>query len=238
MIIGILGGMGTFATINAFRQYAEVFKAEKEWDRPRIIIDNRCTMPSRVRAILYYEKRTELLSEMTESLQNLVDMGCDKIILACNTSHVFLPDIFERLPELEGKVINIIDCCVNEIKENEIKKTILIASEGTIESGIFQKKLYEAGIECEYPLPSDYKYIRKCIEAVKQDKYSDDIKETFTSLINRQRACILGCTELPVLVEKYKDSISCPMLYDPFLIALKKIRMEYENEKNINIRCI
>lgn len=53
LVIGVLGGMGTYATINLFKQYAEVFPAEKEWERPRIIIDNRCTMPSRVRAFLY-----------------------------------------------------------------------------------------------------------------------------------------------------------------------------------------
>ena len=52
LIIGVLGGMGTYATIHLFKQYAEIFEAKKEWDRPRMIIDNRCTMPSRVRAIL------------------------------------------------------------------------------------------------------------------------------------------------------------------------------------------
>lgn len=29
LVIGVLGGMGTYATINLFKQYAEVFPAEK-----------------------------------------------------------------------------------------------------------------------------------------------------------------------------------------------------------------
>lgn len=62
-VIRVLGGMGTYATINLFKQYATVFPAEKEWDRPRIIIDNRCTMPSRVRAFLYNENVDELIDE-------------------------------------------------------------------------------------------------------------------------------------------------------------------------------
>jgi aspartate racemase len=73
--IGVLGGMGTYATINMFRQYADIFEAEKEWDRPRIIIDNRCTMPSRVRAIMYNENIELLVDEMIDSLQSLVTMG-------------------------------------------------------------------------------------------------------------------------------------------------------------------
>ena len=68
LVIGVLGGMGTYATINLFKQYAEVFPAEKEWERPRIIIDNRCTMPSRVRAILYNEKFDQVVSECQNQL--------------------------------------------------------------------------------------------------------------------------------------------------------------------------
>ena len=74
-----------------------MFPAEKEWDRPRIIIDNRCTMPSRVRAFLYNENVDELIDEMPDSMQNLVNGGCSKIILACNTSHLFLPSIYEKV---------------------------------------------------------------------------------------------------------------------------------------------
>ena len=75
LIIGVLGGMGTYATINLFKQYAEVFPAEKEWERPRIIIDNRCTMPSRVRAFLYHENVDELVDEMAASSDGLVKWG-------------------------------------------------------------------------------------------------------------------------------------------------------------------
>ena len=67
--------MGTYATINLFKQYAEVFPAEKEWERPRIIIDNRCTMPSRVRAFLYHENVERLIDEMANSIDGLLKIG-------------------------------------------------------------------------------------------------------------------------------------------------------------------
>jgi len=75
LVIGVLGGMGTYATINLFKQYAEVFPAEKEWERPRIIIDNRCTMPSRVRAFLYHENVERLIDEMADSIDGLLKIG-------------------------------------------------------------------------------------------------------------------------------------------------------------------
>lgn len=229
-VIGVLGGMGTYATINLFNQYAAVFPAEKEWERPRIIIDNRCTMPSRVRAFLYNENVEQLVDEMTDSMNNLVNSGCTRIILACNTSHLFLEEIYKRIPSLEEKVINIIDACSNKIKQDNINSIFLLGSEGTIDSGIYQNSLEEKGINCIVPNVDEYKLLRECIEAVKQNKYTNEIKETFLELVNRYDSCILGCTELPILYEKYKDEIVCKNIYDPLLIGLKKLKEEYDNE--------
>lgn len=198
--IGILGGMGTYATIHLFQQYAEVFPAEKEWERPRIIIDNRCTMPSRVRAFLYDEKVDELVGEMADSMKSLVNAGCNRIILACNTSHLFLPRIYDTLPELEEKIVNIITICVEKIAEDVIERIYLLGSEGTRDSKIYQNALAERGIECITPEPAEYYLLRDCIEAVKQDKYSDKVRDTFKDLVNRYEACILGCTELPIFM--------------------------------------
>lgn len=229
-VIGVLGGMGTYATIHLFEQYAEVFPAEKEWDRPRIIIDNRCTMPSRVRAFLYGEKVDELVDEMADSMQGLVDAGCSKIILACNTSHLFLPQIYEKVPQLENRVVHIINTCVEKIVSDGISETYLLATEGTIDSKIYQKSLEKHRVKCIVPQPQEYSLIRECIEAVKQNKYTDRVKEIFTDLVNRYPVCILGCTELPVLYEKYKDELSCKTVYDPLLLGIVKLKKEFDNE--------
>lgn len=228
--IGVLGGMGTYATIHLFEQYAEEFKAEKEWDRPRIVIDNRCTMPSRVRAFLFNEKTDELVYEMTDSIKNLIEAGCTRIILACNTSHLFLPKIYKIVPEAERKVINIIDKCVEKISNDSIKEVYLLASEGTIDSQIYQKALLDKNIKCIVPNKSEYHLLRQCIEAVKQNKYTNEVKRIFLDLTNRYDACILGCTELPILWSKYKDDITCKNMYDPLLNAIKILKKEYENE--------
>lgn len=227
-VIGVLGGMGTYATIHLFQQYANVFPAEKEWERPRIIIDNRCTMPSRVRAFLYGENVDKLIGEMADSMNNLVRSGCSKIVLACNTSHLFLPQIYKIVPELKNRVINIIDTCVGEVIQSGIDTIFLIASEGTIESKIYQTALENRGVKCIVPLQDEYTNLRDCIEAVKQNNYSDNIEETFCNLVSRYDACILGCTELPILYEMYKDNIECSHVFDPLYIAIRKLKKEYD----------
>ncbi len=229
-VIGVLGGMGTYATINLFKQYADIFKAEKEWERPRIIIDNRCTMPSRVRAFLYNENVNVLVNEMTDSMKKLVESGCTRIILACNTSHLFLPQIYSKIPELEDKVINIISNCVETIADDKIKKIYLLGSEGTIDSKIYQNALNEKNINCVTPDKSEYSLLRECIEAVKQNIYSDEVKQIFLELVNKYDYCILGCTELPILYDMYKDGVKCKNVYDPLLLGIKKLKEEFDNE--------
>ena len=229
-VIGVLGGMGTYATIHLFQQYAEVFRAEKEWDRPRIIIDNRCTMPSRVRAFLYGEKVEQLVNEMAESMQNLKDEGCNRIILACNTSHLFLPKIYEKVPGLEKNVIHIIQTCVDKIVDDEVGEVYVLGSEGTIESRIYQDALKQRGVKCLCPQQDEYSMLRECIEAVKQNKYSERVIEVFLELVDRYDACILGCTELPILYEQHRDEVKCKKIYDPLLLGLKKLKEEYDNE--------
>lgn len=231
LVIGVLGGMGTYATVHFFQQYADVFEAKKEFDRPRIIIDNRCTMPSRVRAFLYNEKVDELINEMTDSMQNLVDSGCTHIVLACNTSHLFLTEIYKKVPSLENKVINIIKQCVSTIQNDGVKEVYLLGSEGTIDSSIYQNALEKYGIKCIVPKKDEYRLIRQCIEAVKQNKYNEDTKNIFVELVNRYDTCILGCTELPILYDKYKSDIAkSKKIYDPLLLVLKRLKEEYDCE--------
>lgn len=230
-VIGVLGGMGTYATIHLFRQYAETFPAEKEWDRPRILIDNRCTMPSRVRAFLYHENVEELVQQMTESMRLLIDGGATRIILACNTSHLFLPGVFKNLPGAEEKVIHIIRSCADQVEKDGIKSIFLLGTEGTIDSHVYQDYLAEKGIDCLAPSREEYTDLRDCIEAVKQDQYTDDVIERFLNLINRYDACILGCTELPILYEKTleraPEKVTCGRIYDPLQIVLDQLHREY-----------
>lgn len=233
LCIGILGGMGTYATIYAFQQYAQVFRATKEWERPRIIIDNRCTMPSRVKA--YFgseEERTIVADQMAEALINLYQIGCNKIVLACNTSHLYLPRIFDKFPQLKSIVVDIIDCCVTKILKDNRKDVFLLASEATIQSNIYGKYLdNRGGVKLTIPSSDNFIDIRKLIESVKQNNITSTDIELFKKIVNGYSNVILGCTELPVLwnrVVKCEINIGNNICYyDPVYLALDKIRSEY-----------
>ncbi len=222
-VIGVLGGMGSFATLHFFEALLKAFPAQKEWDRPRILIDNRCTMPSRVRAVLEGYQYDRLVAELTDSVSSLLKAGATKIILACNTSHCFLPDIYRNVPEAEGKIISIIDACCERIAAAGEKEVSLIASEGTIQSGVFAKGLAPYGIGVCSPENEQYLMQRELIEAVKQDQITEETIQKFIALVKSfsGNALILGCTEFPVLFSRVPaGTFDGIRVYDPLICAI------------------
>lgn len=227
LVIGCLGGMGTYATINFFKLYADIFEAKLENERPRLLIDNNCTMPSRVRAYLYGEKKDILVNSMADSLSNLILSGATRLVLGCNTSHLFLDDIYEIKPELRDYIVNIIEVCGDFLKNKGIKQVFLLGSEATIDSNVFGKVFSKYGIEVLAPNGSAYQKIRNCIEAVKRNIYTAETEAEFISLFDKKIPYVLGCTELPVLFKKYYNSLRHIEAYDSLELSLRYIKDKY-----------
>lgn len=228
-VIGVLGGMGSYATLHFFQELLDAFPAQKEWDRPRIIIDNRCTMPSRVLAVLEGVKYEKLVEELCDSVNALLCVGATKLILACNTSHCFLPDIYRNVPEARGRIISIIDACCAEIAAAGEKKVSLIASEGTIQSGVFHKALQPYDIAVAVPVAEQYLKQRELIESVKQNHIMQKTLDDFAELVRSFSgdALILGCTEFPVLFSQLpKDALNGIRVYDPLKSAVRILQTE------------
>ena len=58
----------------------------------------------------------------------------------------------------------------------------------------------------------------------------DKIRYKFSVLVNRYELCILGCTEFPILYEKYVNAVQCQKVYDSLLLALQTLKKERDND--------
>jgi len=208
LVIGIVGGMGSYATVDLFKRILDAFPTEKDWEKPRILIDNYSTIPSRVRAVLYNERKDEVIECLASSIRNLMNAGnVQKIIVGCHTAHIFLPDAVKLVEGSENCVVNIIDAAVDQCVRKKFDSVRLLATEGTVQTGIYMDHLSRADINVVNPSEKELKNIRSIIEDVKQNKMSAGTAELFHKMVEKDKTpVLLGCSELPVIFRYCKES--------------------------------
>jgi len=232
--IGLMGGFGGFATLDFFRRLLETFNTGRERDYPRVVMDNDFTMPSRTRALLYDEEIDQITEMMATSMQNLINIGADKIILVCGTAHWFLDGVYKLVPQSKEKVIDIIETVGEKLQSENVTNCYVIAAEGTMLRKLYNQRLAKYNINVFSPEEADWPIVRSFIEATKQNKITASVKQEFAEFIQHRVEnipkesdgkihVILGCTELPPLVnEDVKKELIFDDPLENVLLYLKK----------------
>ncbi|MCQ1531083.1 cysteate racemase [Lutispora saccharofermentans] len=229
MILGIMGGMGPAATCDLFRKIIDSTHASKDQDHIHIVIDSNAQIPDRTQYILGEGQDPKI--ELIRSLTRLEMLGADYIAMPCNTAHFFYDDIKRYT---KAYLINMIGETAAFLKftKPDAGDFLLLATEGTYISGIYKKIFKEYGLNIIEPDDADKKVVMGWIYKVKSGKF--DVSPTeFEYLVTKYiddkcTPVILGCTELPLLVER----IGVPKEYiDPVLILARHCVELAEKEK-------
>ena len=201
--IGILGGMGPLATADLMLKIIQHTQAEKDQDHIRIYIDNNPRIPDRTGAILRGGENP--VPEMSRSLNNLLNCGADCIIMPCNTAHYF----HDQLQALSHKpILHMLKLTARTCRETFPGKSVaVLATSGTLQSGIYHRVLEEAGVP--YLIPDDKQQqilMHLIYDVVKAGLPLEPEKESWSALLEDLRKkgadyFILGCTELPLLAQ-------------------------------------
>lgn len=230
--LGIVGGFGAYATLNFYKRLLEEFSSDSERNYPHIIMDNNFTMPSRTRALLYNEAYDQVITDITESIKMLVEKNASKIVLVCGTAHYFLDDIYEILPDIKDRIVNIIHVLGEELQEQRIDHVFVIAAEGALEKNIYINYLKKYGIGVEQPVDTEYTELRYFIECVKQSKLCEEVADRFVDFLAKRdvKNIVLGCTEFPILVQYINNisSTACKIgrysFFDPLELTISRLK--------------
>lgn len=206
--IGILGGMGPLATADLMRKIIAVTDAKSDNEHVRVYVDSNTAIPDRTEAILH--GGADPVPEMLSALRHLEACGADCILVACNTAHYFLPQLQSHtdIPILNMPAITAKRCA--ELYPG--KTAAILATEGTLEVGIYDKALAGEGVEFLTPDNSERKeimhFIYDVVKATKPLQPEDDAEWSRLLQGMRDRGAdyfILACTELPILAEGLSD---------------------------------
>lgn len=227
-IIGILGGMGPEATVDIFQRIIKNTEADRDQEHLRILIDSNPKIPERIPAVLGSGESP--LPMMIETAQNLERAGADFIVIPCVTAHHFIQQLRKGI---SIPVISIIDEVAKEMERSlpGIKRTGLIATTGTIRTGMFQDRLRDIGVEVLVPQPEDQENLvmsaifgESGIKAgfISSENRGKILKASKALIENGAQGIIGGCTEVPLVVQQ--RDMEVPFFDSLNILALAAIR--------------
>ena len=207
--LGILGGMGPQATQVFYQWILDRTDADSDQEHVPAVILSDTPMPDRTEAILSGNTET-VKGKLIEDAKLLESCGCGCIAIPCNTSHFFWSEIQDAV---SVPVLHMPRMAVARMKEQGRRKAAVLATEGTVKTGVYHRELQAAGIEPWTP-PEDIQRIITSIiyDEIKAGEKGSRSKFARIDMALRDAGCdsaVLGCTELSV----YRGNHGLPELY-------------------------
>lgn len=196
--LGVIGGMGPLATALFMELVIEMTEASGDREHIHMDIVNMPGIPDRTDYIL--GKSTESpVKEIRRIKKELEERGAEVIAMPCNTAFYFYDEIVKTgLP-----IIHAIEETAVCLKEAGIKCAGILATDGTIQTKLFQEGLRRYAIETVVPDDANQKLVMSMIyEDVKAGKaIPEDKIRAVEQHLKAQGAeiLVLGCTELTVV---------------------------------------
>jgi len=199
--LGILGGMGSLATYQFYKNIIDSTPAKKDQDYIDMVILNASYIPDRTNAILYGGKSP--LPYLLNALKTLENCGCDLIAIPCNTSHYYFD---EMQNSCKSKILNMIELTAEKLEILGVDKTYLMATEGTIKTRVYEKHFNKKNIEIIPQIDGEIVEMMRVIYEVKAGK-----NPNLTALENiaeqYKKPVVLGCTELSAVSFKNTENV-------------------------------
>lgn len=221
--LGILGGMGSYATVDLFKKILESTPTQTDQDHIHIIIDNNSKIPNRRKYILG-ESDLDPTPFLQATAQNLQSAGADFLILGCNGAHFFLQKIQESV---DIPVMSIIDETVKYVATfpREISTIGLFASVSTLKAGLYHRAFAKNSIQVLTPSQEVQQEVMKIVDKVKAGNLNKSDKKEMRNMaenliLEGSDAILMACTEVPIVLGK--ESFSVP-LFDATDILAKSV---------------
>ena len=197
--LGVIGGLGPIATAYFYELMIKMTDATVDQEHIEMLIYSKPSIPDRTDYILGKSSKNPV-EPMIDVGKMLVSMGADHIAIPCITAHYFHDTLSEGI---KVPIIHAIKETARYLKTQGIRCAGIMATEGTIHSGIFQKELKKCGISTILPSNESqrgvsdliYKNIKanKPVDYQKFERASDQLRQDGAEVI------ILGCTELSLI---------------------------------------
>lgn len=178
----------------------------------------------------YGEKSLSFLRHRAKEVAEFFNKEkADLLIVACNTISASALDVLKK--NFKGDVYGIIDCGVlGALRQTKNNKIGLIATNRTIDEGVYQKMIHESGDYQIFEKPCP-----KIIELIENGQLrTSKMRDCITYDIGKFKdldidTLILGCTHFPLVKGEIQEEIPKIQLIDPADCLIEKLKEVLED---------
>lgn len=208
--LGLVGGMGPESTIPYYHDIVYGVQ-EKTKSFPRLAIESVNVFE--VLGLCREEKYEELTEYLLQAVSNLADGGADFAALSANTPHI----VFDRLREKSPiPLVSIVEAACAEAVRCRYRRIGLLGTIFTMKGDFFKAPFTKRGIEIVIPTEEEMNYVNEKISTeLEIGVVKQDTLRGFQEIIERMKrengieAIVLGCTELPLLLNDEASPLPC-----------------------------
>lgn len=198
-VVGVIGGLGPLATAHFMELVIDMTEAKRDQENVDMIVYNFPSIPDRTGYILGSNLKSPLpgLLSVARALERQ-KVGC--IAIPCVTAHYFHKELQSAV---QVTILNGVAETVQLLKARGIKKVGIMATDGTIRSGLLARELDNGGIIPVIPSQERQSDVMHLIyRNVKAGKKAE--MDRFCRVQQELMDCgaeviLLGCTELSLI---------------------------------------
>lgn len=201
--IGLLGGIGWASTAEYYRIINELVAARAgPAHSARIVLHSMDQFDFTSRAAS--EDPAAIIDFIVGQVGRLKAGGADFFLFCANGAHRFAPAF---LPRVDLPFVSIVDATAARVRASGMHTVGLLGVKQTMAGRFYHERLAAEAIDVVTPPPDEQDVIHDIIyRELVQNRLSDDSRRVFVDVIRRlgqrgAQGCILGCTEIPLLVK-------------------------------------
>ncbi|MEQ5791508.1 amino acid racemase [Muricauda sp. NFXS6] len=199
--IGMIGGTSWHSTIEYYKLINQMAsKIIGDWANPPLIIHSINI------ELMREQNKKKINTKYLDTARKLQTAGAEAIVICANTPHMVYDFV---QPQINIPILHIADATGKEAKGLGLTKLGLLGNKPTMMGNFIPKVLknnydIETIIPEEEFVPQAHEYVSK---ELTQGTFSDAAKQFFIEQIELLKekgadGIILGCTELPLLIQK------------------------------------
>lgn len=223
-VVGVLGGLGPWATLDLFEKILRLTPASRDQDHLRVIIDNNAKIPDRSPAIL--GDGEDPTPALVATAQNLEAAGADFLVIPCNTAHAF----FEPVARAVGiPVLHIMREVAAAARRDmpALRRVGVLATRAAMVARLYHDAFAAIDVEVIEPDGPGQDAVNRAIYGVKAQRVGPEVTaalvEVARALVTAgAEAIVLGCTELPFVLRP--EHVPVPLLDSNLILAQAAVR--------------